>query len=296
MESKDKKISFFSKYKKLLLPIIVVAIGFMGMKTLVMTKAAPFKMPKKQSGVLVETLTARHGEHQVLIEGNGTVQAAKEIALTPQVSGKVTYLAPAFKAGGFFKKGELLFRIESEDYKLAVDKARATVARAKVELATVEGQARIARLEWERLKEHVDEEPNPLVLHEPQLNNARANVDSAKAALRRAELDHERTKIFAPFKCRVRSESIDIGQFIRSGETVGVIAGTEEVEIIVALPFENLYWIKIPRMGKKNNGSIAIVSLKVGDKLHSWEGRVIRSFGELDPQGRLSRIAIGIKD
>ena len=57
------------------------------------------------------------------------------------------------------------------------------LAQARYQLVTVESQARVARLEWERIAEERSEEPNPLVLFEPQLENARSAVAAAEAGL-----------------------------------------------------------------------------------------------------------------
>jgi multidrug resistance efflux pump len=67
------------------------------------------------------------------------------------VSGQVVEISPSLVVGGFFRQGDLLFRVEQADYRLAVDRARAALAKAEFDLATVEGQARVARQEWGRL-------------------------------------------------------------------------------------------------------------------------------------------------
>jgi multidrug resistance efflux pump len=102
-------------------------------------------------------------------------------------------------AGGFFRQGERLFSIEDTDYRLALERAEATRAKAEYELATIESQAEVARVEWERLYEDSGEEPNPLVLYEPQLKNARAALASAGSSVRQAEIDLERTRVRASF-------------------------------------------------------------------------------------------------
>ena len=100
-------------------------------------------------------------ERQVLVHGTGTVQPRQEISLTPQVSGRVTKISDRFIAGGFFHQGDVLFEIEDADYRLAVDRARAALAKAEYELTAMQGQARIARQEWERLQLGNGEQPNP---------------------------------------------------------------------------------------------------------------------------------------
>ncbi len=281
---------------KIVLPIGIVLAGFAGMKLMVLSRPSPEKEVRESPGVLVEVTSVRRETRPVVVTGTGTVAPRQEAAITPQVSGQVTYLSPGLVAGGLFREGDLLFRIEDTDYRLAIDRAKAALAAAEYELATVQGQARVARIEWERLKTDEKSEPNPLVLYEPQLKNARAGVDSAKAALRQAELDLARTSVYAPFTCIVRSEEIDLGQYVTVGKSVATVSGTDAAEIIVPLPLEEMQWLTVPGRGSKERGSPAKVTLTVGNRTLTWEGRVVRSLGEVDPRGRMARVVVSVAD
>jgi len=281
---------------KIALPIVVILAGLAGMQIMVHSRAAPKKEVKESRGVLVEVKSVTRENLPVVVMGTGTVGSRQEASITPQVNGRVTYLAPGFVVGGLFRKGDLLFRIEDTDYRLAIDGAKAALAKAEFDLATVEGQAHVARIEWERLHLAETKEPSPLVLYEPQLKNARASVDSAKAGLSQAELDLARTSVYAPFPCLVRSEEIDLGQYVTVGKSVATVAGTGAAEIVVPLPLEEMQWITIPRKGSNGNGSKALVKLAVGDQVLTWKGQVVRSLGEVDPRGRMARVVVGVAD
>ena len=281
---------------KIALPIVVILAGLAGMQIMVHSRAAPKKEVKESRGFLVEVKSVTRENLPVVVMGTGTVGSRQEASITPQVNGRVTYLAPGFVVGGLFRKGDLLFRIEDTDYRLAIDGAKAALAKAEFDLATVEGQAHVARIEWERLHLAETKEPSPLVLYEPQLKNARASVDSAKAGLSQAELDLARTSVYAPFPCLVRSEEIDLGQYVTVGKSVATVAGTGAAEIVVPLPLEEMQWITIPRKGSNGNGSKALVKLAVGDQVLTWKGRVVRSLGEVDPRGRMARVVVGVAD
>ena len=281
---------------KIALPIVVILAGFAGMQIMVHSRAAPKKEVKESRGVLVEVKSVTRENLPVVVRGTGTVGPRQEASITPQVNGRVTYLAPHFTVGGLLRKGDLLFRIEDTDYRLAIDGAKAALAKAEFDLATVEGQAHVARLEWERLQLAETKEPSPLVLYEPQMKNARANVDSARAALSQAELNLARTSVYAPFPCLVRSEEIDLGQYVTVGNRVATVAGTDAAEIVVPLPLEEMQWITIPRKGSNGNGSKALVKLTVGDQVLTWKGQVVRSLGEVDPRGRMAQVVVAVAD
>lgn len=281
---------------KIALPIAVILAGFAGMQIMVHSRAAPKKEVKESRGALVEVQSVEKRNLPVVVTGTGTVGPGQEASITTQVGGKVTYLAPGFVVGGLFAKGDLLFKIEDTDYRLAIDKAKAALTKAEFDLAMVEGQARVARIEWDRLKLEEKGEPNPLVLYEPQLKNARANVGSAKAALAQTELDLARTSVFAPFDCLIRSEEIDLGQYVTVGKSVATVAGTGAAEIVVPLPLEELQWLAIPRKGRNGKGAPAKVKLTVGDRVLTWKGKVVRSLGEVDPRGRMARVVVAVAD
>ncbi len=294
-------MSFRSKLFRIVIPVIILIAGFVVMRLLVLSRPAPQKEVRSNPGALVEVLTVSMKDHQVQVIGTGTVQARREAGITPRVSGRIQYIAPAFIAGGFFNSGDILFEIEAVDYRLAVVRARAALAQAELELAKVESSALIARREWKGLAmdnpaTDKNEKPNPLVLYEPQIKKARADAAAAGAALKQAELDLQRTRIYAPFDCRVRSEGVEAGQYVRAGSSVAVLAGTETAEIVVPLSLEELQWLRIPRQGAEDKGSPATVKITVGRQSFSRQGRVVRSLGEVDPKGRMARVVVAVDD
>lgn len=285
-----------TKLIKIGLPLLILVLGFAVMRLMIITRSEPRREVRENPGALVEVLKVAQGDRQIRVQGTGTVTPRQEISLTPQVSGRVTKIAPEFVAGGFFRQGDVLFKIEDADYRLAVERARAALANAEYELAAMAGQARIARQEWERLDLGRDEEPNPLVLYEPQMKNAQAALLSARAGLRQAELDLERTLLRAPFDAVVLSESVDLGQYVRAGTSVAALAGTRQAEIVVPLQLQELAWLSIPRQGEKMKGSPAVVQLTTGENNYSWSGRVVRRLGDVDPQGRMARLVVAVSD
>jgi len=285
---------------KVVLPVVIIAAGVMGMRVLVLARHAPPKVVRETPGALVEVMTVAPADHPVTVFATGTVTAAQEAAITPEVSGRVVGLAPNMVAGGFLRAGEPLFEIEATDYRLALERARAAVAKAELDLATVASQADVARREWQQLADQGGAPPNPLVLHEPQLANARATLASAKAAQAQAELDLERTRVTAPFDCVVRSEQVDLGQYLRAGAEVARVAGTRRAEVVVPLPLEELVHLRVPRTFAGNApgeaGSPATLTLTVDGQRFEWSGRVVRALGEVDPAGRMARVVVAVDD
>lgn len=284
------------KIMKWVLPFIIILAGLGLMMLLNSSRAVSVKEVKKEMGALVHVMSAVQTKHQVVVEGTGIVQPSREITVVPEVSGLITYVSPYFVAGGFFKKSEIMFEISDADYKLAIEQAKAKKVNAEYELSIIESRARIARTEWEKIAINTDKSPNPLVLYEPQMKNARAALAAAAAALHQSQLELERTKVVAPFNCIVRSESVAAGQYVRAGSTAAVIAGTDSVEIAAPFALEELRWLDIPLQPKGGKGSPAVVTVRVGEDAYHWNGHIVRSQQEVDEKTRMVKIVIEVKE
>ena len=133
-------------------------------------------------------------------------------------------------------------------------------------------------------------------MYEPQLKSAKAQRDAALANVKLAELNLKRTRVFAPFNCYIRSEQLGIGQFLNAGSPVAAVAGTDQVEIVVPLPLDELSWLQVPRNGVSQKGSIAKVELQSGSQVYHWQGRITRALGEIDPRNRMARVVVTVDD
>ena len=284
------------KMKRALLPFLVIVIALVLTFVLVKSRKTPKPHEAPHLGPLVEVGILTKANRQILVSGTGSAQSRYEVSITPQIKGRVSELSPQMVAGGTFQKGELLFAIEDVDYQLAIAHAQATLAQAELELLRNENLADLARKEWHSLNSESDLEPNPLVVYEPQLKSARALRDAAQANVKQAELNLQRTRVFAPFDCYVRSEQLEIGQFLNAGAPVATVAGIEQIEIVVPLPLEEIVWLQVPRKGTKQRGSLAKVELQSGGRTFHWQGEITRSLGEIDPRNRMARVVVTVND
>jgi len=279
---------------KIILPLIILVIGVIGFKSLTGLSTPPKKQAQPQRGLLVEVLTIATQPHQVTVHATGSVAPGMEISLVPEVSGKIDWLSPQLVTGGFFRKGEKLLEIDQRDYRLAVEQAQATLAQAEVALQTEEQQSKLALEEWQLLNMDDKGEPSPLVLRAPQLKKEKANLDAARAGLKKAQLNLQRTTLYAPFDCRIRTEQVDPGQYLRAGTAVATLAGTAQAEIKVPLPLSELQWLDIPRAGDTHTGSRATISLTSGSERLTWTGEIVRSAGEIDPASHMATIIVAV--
>ncbi len=129
-----------------------------------------------------------------------------------------------------------------------------------------------------------------------QLANVEAQLESARAALKQAELDVARTAVRAPFNAVVTSEAVDVGQVVSSASQTVSLVGTDRARVEVALPVEQLANVDIPGVNAEQ-GSTATVTQSLGQA-----GSIVRTatahrlVGELDPQTRTATVVMLIED
>jgi RND family efflux transporter MFP subunit len=273
---------------KILLPFLVVAAGALAALLMILNREVVEPEAFTKPLPLVEVTSLHRQDHQFMIRAQGTVTAPTEISLVAEVAGRVVQVAPVFVNGGFFEADEVLLQIDTRDYEVALAQAKARLAEAEVRLQREEAEAEVARSEWERVG---GGEPGPLLLREPQLAEAQALVDSALANLSKAKLDLERCLVRAPFAGRVRSKRADLGQFLNRGESVARIYAVDFAEVPLPLPLDEVAYVDLPvgYRGEPNSGASPRVTLRAqfGNREAQWEGRIVRTVGEIDPQTRM---------
>lgn len=281
----------------IVLPIAILAFG--AIAAIVMLKSrAP--VPTR-SGIpyapVVRVMEATPASHQFIVTAQGTVMPRTEATLMAEISGRVLSVAPAFAAGGFFNQGEILVTIDPRDYELAVITARGQVAQAQVRAETEEAQAKVAREEWAELGNGED---SPLATRELQLKEARAALASAEAALEQAKRNLERTRIRAPYDCRIREKMIDVGRFAAMGSPIARIYAIDYAEIRLPVPDSELAFLELPQgrspIPDNPGGPTVLLHGEYAGARHTWKGRIVRTEGEIDPVSRMVHVVARVDD
>ncbi|MHC4365530.1 MAG: efflux RND transporter periplasmic adaptor subunit [Planctomycetota bacterium] len=287
---------------QVVLVLVILATGVGIAAVLKLTRKPPAKTEKKVLAPLVKVQTIGQQDVQMIVHGYGTVQPKVQADIVPQVSGQVMAISDNFRDGGFIEAGEALITIDPRDYELAVQRADADVASAEVALDLEKAEAAVARQEWEDLNPDA-EPPSPLVLREPQVRHIQTRLEAAKAQLATAELNLERTKVSLPFDGRVVSETVDMGQYVTVGQTIGKVYGIEAVEIKVPLEDWELAWFAIPVNPVSLNGDACAkkgakveVRAEFAGGTHTWEGHVVRTTGEVDRSSRMVSVVVEVPE
>lgn len=282
---------------KIHLPLIVLAVGVVGMVVLILARPKVETRPRSIPPPLVRVAQVEPQDIQLTVSSQGTAMPHKESTFIAEVPGKVVWTSEALVSGGFFEEGDVLLRIDPIDYELAVTRSKAQVAQAELRSMREEAEAGVARKEWKDLGEG---DGHPLTLREPQVAEARAAFQAAGAVLAQAQQDLKRTEVRAPFAGRVRQKMADVGQFVNRGTPVATGYSIDVVEVRLPLPDAKLAYLDLPLhyrgSAMNESGPRVRLTARFGGGSHVWEGRVVRTEGEIDPKSRMVHVVAQVED
>ena len=280
---------------KVILPAAAIAVSLLGAAVLIATSSPVEGRPSARQIRPVRVLEAHPGTVQLRVLSQGTVAPRTESALIPEVSGPVVWVSPALVSGGYFEAGQVLLRIDPLDHEAALERARASVARA-------EGEYEHARQVLERQRGLASRN----VVSAAALDEAERSGRVTEAALRearvargQAERDLARTEIKAPFTGRVRDERVDVGQFLSRGNAFGTIYATDYVEVRLPVPDHQLAYLDVPLWDRGDlEGELPEVTLsaRFAGAEHAWQGHIVRTEGEIDPKSRMVHVVARVED
>lgn len=280
--------------KQILLPVGIVIGGVALAALIIATGPKLEQLPPPSNAPMVRTWEAQPQSVQMSSITHGSVLPRTESELIPEVSGRVTYMSPSLVSGGFFKKGDVLLKVDPLDYEVALEQARAALASSKSEVTNAR-KAHARQLDLAK-KQSTSESQRDDALNRMQF--AEAAEREARARLSRAERDLERTNVIAPFEGRVRSERVDVGQFITRGAPVASLYSTDFAEVRLPIHDEELAFLELPLAGKGNGNRplpAAILRARFAGKKHEWQGQVVRTEGELDPKTRMINVVAQVE-
>jgi RND family efflux transporter MFP subunit len=278
---------------KKFLPLFVLLAGFLAAAALIVSGPKIEPQPSRNIAPLVRIVEANPGKHRFVVTTQGTVSPRTESDLVPEVDGRVITMSPALVSGGFFTKGDVLLEIDPLDYEVALEQAGANLARAESDLNN-ENKNHVRQMDL------IDRG----AISDAEIDNSENRVAIAEAVLReatarlaRAERDLSRTRVIAPYNGRVRSERVDLGQFVRRGEAIGTLYAVDYAEVRLPIPNIDLGFLDLP-LNVAGNELTNIVPVKLRTEFagvqQSWDGRIVRTEGELDPATRMVQVVASV--
>jgi len=326
---------------RILVCILILAAGTFSMSRLVGSKKPPAAAKIEERTLRVEALRVHPADVPVVITGYGEVQALKTVVISPEVSGTLVEVHPRLDAGEIIPKGETLFRVDIRDYEAAKKEARATVVQWKnaikrlekqsaidqQRLKTLERNQELAELEFTRLRslyqkdkvgtrsgaekaeqafnaavDQVAQMKQTLALYPIHIKEAQSSLASAHARLAVARANLARCRVAVDFDARVKSVSIERGQYVAAGQQVLTLADDAILEIQIAIDSRDArQWLQFN--GNRDAGGIAWFTGLVpvtcnirwteDSDSHTWQGQLHRVV-RFDQQTRTITVAVRI--
>ncbi|WP_417470793.1 efflux RND transporter periplasmic adaptor subunit [Maricaulis sp.] len=210
---------------KISTPLLGV-IAALGALTLIPATAAAQDGPPPaiiRSATIIERDMAR------TITTPASVVARNDARIAAEASGRITFIA---EAGDSVEAGGLVAQMDDRQARIALDEARARLARAtansdyqSAEATRLESLARNGTVPPTRLREV-----------ELARDLALQDVREARSSVASAELELERTRILAPFAGRVVERLIQVGELSAPGRDIARIVDIDHKEAIAQAP------------------------------------------------------------
>ncbi len=213
--------------KRMTLMLIAVAVvfgGIFGFKAFVNTQMQAYFNNAPIPPATVSSARAETAEWSTELHGVGTVVADQSIAVSAEVSGRITRIG--FRSGDVVEAGAVLVELDP-----TLDAA---------ELQNLETQLELARKDYDRVAALYAQKR----VSRSERDTAQSQRDAltAQVAARRATL--EKKTIVAPFAGRLGIRKINLGQVLQPGESIVQLASLEPLHVDFTLPAQALSELK----------------------------------------------------
>ncbi|MBV1876171.1 MAG: efflux RND transporter periplasmic adaptor subunit [Pseudomonadales bacterium] len=285
--------------KKSLIPLLIVTVCGLAAYWMSAQQTMPAQRLAPPPTMLVDVIKAVKQTIQIQVDVQGTVAPRTQTNLISEVSGLIMEVSPAFVAGGFFKQGDLLVRIDARNYLAEVKRAEASVASARTAVTKENGLAEYAAADWQRSQTRLSSSKSAsnLTLRKPQLAEAIANLQFAQAELVKRQGDLDRTVIRAPYDGLIRQKKADIGQYVTVGSQLAETFAVDVAEIRLPLPDREIPYLALPStITNPGPGPRVELTAEIGGEIHHWHGNIVRTEGVFDEASRVLYVIAQVID
>jgi len=266
--------------KRILAIASILGIALAIAAGLYLSRPEPEQQPAQVAAPLVDLIELEAGPVHFTVDSQGSVQPLTETTLSAEVSGAIIEMAEVFLAGGAFRAGDVLLRIDPVNYQSALERAEATVSQRQVEY---DGALRLRDQGFQA---------------ESQLLSAKAALAVADADLVRARRDMERTVVRAPYDGIVRERRAQLGDYVTPGTQLGTVFATAAAEVRLPLPDKQMAFVELPLAGQTESvdGPAVALTGSYRGRPARWRARIVRTEGVVDERNRMVFAVARIED
>ena len=218
------------------------------------------------------------------VELTGSVRLDARTTVRSEVAGRVTWVSPKFNNGGSIAAHETFITVDPAEFELRVQMAETAVKAAEARLAIerARGDADARKFSVGRPGAQVPD----LVRRLPWIAIAEAELTKARAALKLAMLQLERTEISLPYDVRVVASDVAAGELVGPAELVGdqsslgVVYRTDALQVNAPIEPKDLAYLD-PVIGR---------TARVQATSGTYDAEVVRVSSVVAPKTRLASL------
>jgi multidrug efflux pump subunit AcrA (membrane-fusion protein) len=315
------------KLLKRALTVVPIVAALLVVAYLVTHKPGPVQRQTTEAVQTLRVIAAPVVDWVPRAVGYGVAAPGTVWEAVAEAQGKIAAIHPLLKSGEVIAAQTVLVRIDPVEYELAVARLEAGVEETHANIRTLDEEQANTRLlmviEQRSLElarqslarkrtalarkaisqDEVDREERNVLLQQQQLRqientlalmpSRRKALDAAlvvqQSHLEQARIDLTKTSIAAPFNCRLAEVRLEVGQYVRAGQTLFLAHGTNTTEIEARFSVEALRNL----LGEERRGQFqpglgtgtvqeifgdvrVLISLESGDWSAQWDGRIER--------------------
>nr|WP_024965044.1 MdtA/MuxA family multidrug efflux RND transporter periplasmic adaptor subunit [Pantoea sp. IMH] len=180
----------------------------------------------------VQASAATRESVPLYLSGLGTVTSVNTVTLRSRVEGNL--IALHFKEGEEVEAGQLLAEIDPRPYEVALMQAQGQLAKDQATLAN----ARRDLARYEKLAKTNLVSQQEIDTQRSLVSETLGTLKADEGSVASAQLNLTYSRITAPVSGRVGLKQVDIGNYITSGDTNGivVITQTHPIDVVFSLP------------------------------------------------------------
>jgi len=223
------------------------------------------------------------------ITANGYVVARTKASVSAKVLGRLEYLGVS--EGSQVRQGEVIARIESADYRAALDAAQARTEQLRVEAE----QATRDRDRAEKLHRQGVLSDNDMEGARTRQSSLDAQYQGAKAEMKLAAINLENTQVRAPFSGTVLRKDAEVGEIVAPSSAGGGLTRTAIVTMADLSTLEVEVDVNEAYIAQVRNGQAARITLDAYPDT-TFAGRVRQVVPTADRQKATVQVKVSILD
>jgi len=268
------------KIKSFLIPLIIISVSIIITIFLFSLRTDPPKTPASPKEKVVDISVVKLEDISSSLTGLGKLTSAQPLVLFSEVSGIVQKGNITFRPAQFFKKGDLIVKIDDRQIKLDINSAKSDFLNA---LSSVLPEIKVDFPDefnvWQDYFDKCDVYSSLPQLPDAQnqkikLFLSRFNVYKLYFMVRNFEVRLEKYYFYAPFAGSILTADMPIGSTARNGSRLGEVINLEDMEVEIPIPAADISWIdsRLP---------VTLVSSELNKK---WQGKIVRIGSSIDPK------------